>query len=429
MTAWATRPDLESVAEVATALLRRSPGIGGERAAVVHDLDLLEARIAELVAAFPPTALHAVAVKANPVVELLRVAVAAGTGLEAASYEEVQVALAAGCPPERIVFDSPAKTPDELAAALAAGMTVNVDSLSELRTALALPHHERARIGVRVAPEVSDGAIAATSVGGRGSRFGVRIDELLEDVVPLMETHPVLQGLHVHVGSQGCSLDLLAEAAARVAGLLVEIRQRCGPGAVSFVDIGGGLPAVYREGDTAPTIAEYADRLRVAAPSLFDGSVQLVTELGRSLLAGTAVALTRVHGTKHVDGDDVVVTHLGADFLLRPAYRPDEWSHEFGLLDGEGRARTPAGGPWTVAGPLCFAGDVIGRGVPLPDPTPGDWLVIFDVGAYTLSMWSRHCSRGMPPVLGVRDHGRWSTVLRAGERPEDVARFWGAGTT
>ena len=411
------------------ALLEASPALGHERALVVHDLDLLEARFAELVAAFPATALHAVAVKANPVVELLRVLVEAGAGLEAASYEEVQVARAAGCPPQRIVFDSPAKTGEELAAALRAGMTVNVDSVDELRAALALPRHERARIGVRVRPEVSEGAIAATSVGGRGSRFGVRIDELLDDVVPLMADHPVVQGLHVHVGSQGCSLDLLVAAAARVAELLAEVRDRVGVEAVSFVDLGGGLPTTYRHEDVAPTIAEYAQRLRAAAPSLFDGSVQLVTELGRSLLAGTAVALSRVHGTKHVDGTDVVVTHLGADFLLRPAYRPDEWSHEFGLLDERGHDRGGGDTPWTVAGPLCFAGDVIGRDVPLPAPRPGDWLVIHDVGAYTISMWSRHCSRGIPPVLGVREKGRWSTVLRAGERPEDVARFWSAGGT
>ncbi|MEM9042884.1 MAG: diaminopimelate decarboxylase, partial [Actinomycetota bacterium] len=77
---------------------------------------------------------------------------------------------------------------------------------------------------------------------------------------------------------------------------------------------------------------------------------------------------------------------------------------------------------WTVAGPLCFAGDVIGRNVPLGDVEPGDRVVIHDVGAYTYSMWSRHCSRSMPAVIGVRDDA--VTQLRMPERPEDIARMW-----
>ena len=125
-----------------------------------------------------------------------------------------------------------------------------------------------------------------------------------------------------------------------------------------------------------------------------DGSVELVTEFGRALHAGCASAMSRVEYVKHVDGADVAVIHLGADFLMRPAYVPDAWRHRFGLLDGDGAVRDGDVGPWTIAGPLCFAGDVIGRGVPLPPVRPGDRIVIHDVGAYTLSMWSRHCSRG-----------------------------------
>jgi diaminopimelate decarboxylase len=79
----------------------------------------------------------------------------------------------------------------------------------------------------------------------------------------------------------------------------------------------------------------------------------------------------------------------------------------------------------TIVGPLCFAGDIVGREIPLPPVEPGDWIVIRDVGAYTLSMWSRHCSRGIPAVIGYDPQGGESCrVLRRAETPEDVVRFW-----
>ena len=79
---------------------------------------------------------------------------------------------------------------------------------------------------------------------------------------------------------------------------------------------------------------------------------------------------------------------------------------------------------WTLAGPLCFAGDVVGQAIDSPSIAPGDLVVIRDVGAYTLSMWSRHCSRSMPRVVGYEDGGASFYTLRNPETPEGIARFW-----
>ena len=80
----------------------------------------------------------------------------------------------------------------------------------------------------------------------------------------------------------------------------------------------------------------------------------------------------------------------------------------------------------TIVGPLCFGGDIIARGVSLPAIDVGDWLVIRDVGAYTLSMWSRHCSRGIPAVIGYERTADAITtrLLRRAESAADVVRFW-----
>jgi diaminopimelate decarboxylase len=148
-----------------------------------------------------------------------------------------------------------------------------------------------------------------------------------------------------------------------------------------------------------------------------------VTEFGRAIQANCGVAVSRVEYVK--PDQRLAVIHWGADFLLRPVYRPDDWKHEFFVLNGQGRPKTGAAVPATIVGPLCFAGDVVARDVLLPPIDEGDWIVVRDVGAYTLSMWSRHCSRGIPAVIGYDPPPTESLrVLRAAETPADVVRFW-----
>lgn len=423
MTDFSTRISPAQAAEL-TAGAVSAGHLADVRAAVIHDLSLMRGRVQHLQSLFPPHTLHAVAIKANPLVEVLRELVNAGTGLEAASAEEVQLAVAAGCPPDRIVFDSPAKTVGEIEAALHSGLFLNADNFEELsRMAKILESHPSdSVIGLRVNPQVGSGSIAATSVATADSKFGVGLSQSREAIIQAFGEYPWLQALHVHVGSQGCGLDLLIEAAARMAELRSQIEHRTGR-TVPYFDIGGGLPTAYRSDATGPSLEAYVAGLREKVPALFADDVTLVTEFGRALQAGCGLAVSRV---EYVKGR-LAVIHLGADFLLRPVYHPQDWPHEFLLLDAAGRLKTGDEKPIDIAGPLCFSGDILGRKVPLPPVEPGDWIVIRDVGAYTLAMWSRHCSRGMPLVLGYdQDSPSPWRVLRRGETPEDVARFWSA---
>jgi diaminopimelate decarboxylase len=425
MSRWTERTSPEHAATVLRRAIDAGHFDGDTNAALFHDLGRVRARLAELSALFPPGALHAVAIKANPLVELLRALVAEGAGLEAASFEEVHLALAAGCPPGRIVFDSPAKTRAEIAAALELGVALNVDNFDELgRVAEARARAgSTSTIGMRINPLVGEGAIAMTSVAGRSSKFGVPIDAE-EAITRAFAEHDFLSGLHVHVGSQGMPLAQLVTGVARVAALRERIERAVGQGRVRTFDIGGGLPAPYRETDQVPSIGDYVRALREAAPSLFRGEMQLVTEFGRALHATAGWAASRVEYVKRAGETPMAIVHLGADLLVRRALRPDEWHHDLSVLDAAGRAKEGPRSPWTVAGPLCFSGDILARGAPLPAIEPGDFVVIHDVGAYTLGMWSRHCSRGMPLVLGYDDTS--FKVLRRHETPADVVAFWSA---
>ena len=112
----------------------------------------------------------------------------------------------------------------------------------------------------------------------------------------------------------------------------------------------------------------------------------------------------------------MAVIHLGADFLLRPVYRPDDWQHEFFVLDRDGMPKTRAPAPVTIAGPLCFGGDILAHDVPLPPIEVGRLYRYSRCGAYTLSMWSRHCSRGIPAVHWIRSAAGATHFASCGER-------------
>ncbi|MCA9026447.1 MAG: hypothetical protein KDA86_14670 [Planctomycetaceae bacterium] len=395
------------------------------RSLLVHDLDRMRSRIAILQEVFPSHTLHALAIKANPLVEILREAVNVGAGLEAASIEEAHLALAAECPAERIVFDSPAKTMEEIAEALELGIVLNADNFAELRRIDQLIKQISTRttlIGLRINPEVGAGTISHTSVGQAGSKFGAPLSTTRSEIIGAFRRYDWLNGVHVHVGSQGCSLDLLARAASRIDELRRELEGTTGR-PLAFVDIGGGLPTLYREQQSAPTPQEYVTRLKQEAPELMSSDRLLITEFGRAIQAGCGVALSRVEFVR--PEQRMAVIHLGADFLLRPVYRPEDWFHEFFVLDAQGRRKSGTLAPLTITGPLCFSGDIIARDVILPPVDEGDWIVIRDTGAYTLGMWSHHCSRSIPGVVGYdATSPRQVRLLRAAETASDVVRFW-----
>lgn len=421
---WSERVEPEAIAR--TVVMLRSAGWLDDEvpAVLVHDLPRLRARVEQLQASFPAHALHAAAIKANPVLAILRELCHAGLGLEAASWEEVALAQAAGCAPDRIVFDSPAKTRAELRRSLEQGVRLNLDSLDELQRVAELQPGPRARVGLRINPVIGAGSIAITSVGDRSSRFGVPWPGSAEPLVEPFVAHPWLDGLHVHAGSQGCTIEMLVTAVRRVLELRRAIELRLGEPRIRWLDIGGGLPTDYGRGLETPGLSQYVAALRRELPELFGDELQIVTEFGRALQVGCGFAVSRVEYVKRIDGRRLATIHLGADLLPRTAYLPDDWPHELLVLDADGAPKTGEPEPWTVLGPLCFAGDVVARDRLLPPIEEGDHVVIRDVGGYTIGMWSRHCSRGMPPVLGLSELDQAPVVLRAKESAADIVRFW-----
>ncbi|RXS79186.1 diaminopimelate decarboxylase [Streptomyces sp. TM32] len=387
-------------------------GLVGPAEPVAGLLDIAGVRrsAAELRAAFeeftaPGTpVLHAFAVKAASLVPVLRLLAQEGLGCEVASPGELALARAAGVPVARTVLDSPAKTLAELREALALGIAVNADNPEELARidSLMASAPSSAPVGLRVNPQIGGGSIGAMSTATDTSKFGVGLrDEGARDwVVRSFLARPWLTRLHAHVGSQGMPLELMTAGVGALFVLAEEINERAGRRQIDTLDIGGGLPVNFSSDAVTPTYREYVAQLHATVPGLLSGRYGLVTEFGRSLLAKHGTVLARVEYAKSAGGRPIAVTHAGAQVATRTVFAPESWPIRVAAYDAEGRPKTGAPVPQDVAGPCCFAGDLVAENRPLPLLESGDHAALLDTGAYYFSTHFAYNSLPRPGIYG-----------------------------
>ncbi|MFD3947829.1 diaminopimelate decarboxylase [Streptomyces sp. NPDC058579] len=414
-----------------------SPADPDRQIVALLDTAGIRASAAALVAAFAAVTdapvLHAFAVKACPLVPVLRLLDACGLGVEVASPGELGLARAAGVAASRTVLDSPAKTPADLRQALALGIAVNADNLQELARldALVASAPTASPLGIRVNAQVGAGSIGALSTATATSKFGVALrDEGARDaVVRAYLDRPWLTRLHTHTGSQGVPLALMAEGVAAAYELAEEINAKAGRQQIDTLDIGGGLPVNFASDEETPTYAEYAGLLAETVPGLLDGRYGLVTEFGRSLLAKHGTILARVEYTKTSGARPVAVTHAGVQVATRTVYDPASWPLRVLAYDSEGRPRTGEETVQDVAGPACFAGDLLATARPLPLLRPDDIVAVPDTGAYYFAHHYAYNSLPRPAVHGFTADAEgavsFSTVRRAQSLDEIVAEAGG----
>ncbi|MET9801508.1 diaminopimelate decarboxylase [Streptomyces sp. NPDC006368] len=408
---------------------------GTEPVAALLDIAGIRASAAALRAAFADVTdapvLHAFAVKASPLVPVLRLLHEAGLGAEVASPGELALARAAGVPPERTVLDSPAKTTAELREALALGIAVNADNPQELARidALLAQTPSRSPLGLRINPQIGGGTIDALSTATSTSKFGValRDEGARARVVRACLDRPWLTRLHTHSGSQGVPLSLLVAGVREVYELAEEINAAAGRRRIDTLDIGGGLPVNFASDDETPTYAEYARLLADAVPGLFDGRYGLVTEFGRSLLAKHGTVLARVEYTKTSGSRPIAVTHAGVQVATRTVYDPASWPLRIAAYDAEGLPKTGPAVDQDVAGPACFAGDLLAVKRPLPLLDQGDIVAALDTGAYYFAHHYAYNSLPRPGVYGFLTGDDGSVRFATVRPPQTVAEIVAEG--
>ncbi|MFD4247918.1 diaminopimelate decarboxylase [Streptomyces sp. NPDC058525] len=370
----------------------------------------IRASAAALTAAFeaalaPGTpVLHAFAVKAAPLVPVLRLLADAGLGCEVAGPGELALARAAGVGAQRTVLDSPAKTVAELREALALGIAVNADNRQELERldALVAGAPTASPVGVRINPQTGAGTIDALSTATSTSKFGIALRDpgARAWLVGAYLDRPWLTRLHIHSGSQGVPLPLIAEGVRELHALAEEINAAAGRRQVDTLDIGGGLPVNFASDEHTPAYADYVRALREAVPGLFDGSYGLVTEFGRSLLAKHGLVVARVEYTKTTGARPIALTHAGVQLATRTVYAPAAWPLRILPYDAKGAPKDGEPVAQDIAGPACFAGDLLATARELPLLAPGDLIGVPDTGAYFFTAHYGYNSLPRPAVHG-----------------------------
>lgn len=376
-----------------------------DTALLITDVRVLKQRLDLLKQEFPEGARHAVAIKTNPHKQILATILAYGFDLEAASIEEVELALGAGAKPYQIVFDSPVKTRAEIQqCASYSGMQVNANMLSELQR---YPANLSCQLGLRINPGIDTGSPDMYAVSTDESKFGVPM-AAEPQIVDACLNHPIT-ALHMHSGSQMSNLSMQLRAIQHLFELAEAIdARRVAHGKnwrITTINIGGGLPAEHDPDQ--PVMRNYA--AQVTELSKAYPSYLLRTEFGQWTHRASGYALTRVEYVGDAPVPNIFV-HLGADLFTRHVYTPAT-PLNIKVLSSDGTEKAGLDQTCNIAGPLCFAGDYLARGIELPAIQENDWLLISDVGANTYGLWSRHCTRKIPKVLGIDLNGtisQWS---------------------
>lgn len=350
-----------------------------------------------------PHALH-YALKANSTLAIARLLRGLGAGADANSGGEIDVALRAGFIPAEIVFTGVGKTDAELMQAIDLGVkTINVESEGELERidALAVARETRARVALRVNPDIDAQSHPHISTGLKTNKFGIAL-EAARDIGRRAAARAGLQivGLHIHVGSQITDLGPLRRAAEAIVALARELRAE--GIAIDHVDLGGGLGISY-DGSPVPSVADYAGAL---LPVVHGSGLALILEPGRNIVAPAGALLSRVVDVKEQPGGKTfVILDAGMTELIRPM-----------LYDAFHRIEPvlAATGPdivCDIVGPLCESSDTLGKARRIPRPRVGDLFAIRDVGAYGAVMASNYNRRPMPAEVLV-ERGTWSVIRR-----------------
>jgi diaminopimelate decarboxylase len=352
------------------------------------------------------------ALKANSSGAILRLLAARGAGADIVSGGELQAALRAGFPPERVVFSGVGKTDAEIGLGLAHAIGEwNAEGEDEIErlAAAASAAGSRARLTLRVNPDIDPRSHPYISTGLHENKFGVEIGQALGILERASRLPGVtVTGVQCHIGSQVTDLEALEEAARALAGLSRELLDR--GFALETIDIGGGLGVAY-EGGAAPTPAELAARV---LPSVAPLGLRLLVEPGRSLVARAGILLTRVLSAKQNGRKRFLVVDAGMNDLLRPSLY--DAYHRIEPV----RERGTAARVVDVVGPVCETGDFLARARSLPEVPPGDLLAVRDAGAYAFSMASNYNLRPRPAEVLV-ESGR-ARLVRRRESFEDLVR-------
>ena len=338
------------------------------------------------------------AMKANSNQSVLTTLARLGCGADVVSGGELKRALAAGIPPEKIMFSGVGKTDAEMDAALEAGiLCFNVESVPELHalSSRAVALGRTAPVSFRINPDVDAKTHAKISTGKKEDKFGVPWEQA-EEIYALAASLPgiAVTGIDMHIGSQITELEPFDHAFSRLEGLVRRLRAE--GHAIHHVDLGGGLGIPYRgDNDPPPGPDAYADIVKRHVRAL---DCQVIFEPGRLIVGNAGILVGSVIYRKEMPHKTFLIADTGMNDLIRPTLY-DAW-HDIRAV-----VEPAADAEWSscdVVGPVCETGDFMAHDRPLPPLQRGDLFAIYSAGAYGAVQAGTYNTRPLVPEVLVK---------------------------
>lgn len=350
-------------------------------------------------------------VKANSNLAVLHTLMSRGAGADIVSGGELFRALTAGIDPKKIVYSGVGKKEDEIRYALQSNILFfNVESMEEMEeiNRAAGDLGQKARVAIRINPDVDPKTHAYISTGLKKNKFGIAIESAMERYRSAGKLENIeIIGVDCHIGSQLTEVSPFVDALKKLRGLVETLRAEGFK--MDYIDIGGGLGITYAD-ENPPHPNEYAEAVKNV---LGDLECTIVLEPGRSIAGNAGVLVSKVLYTKEGENKRFLICDAAMNDLIRPSLygshhgiRPLEEAPETIMAD--------------IVGPICESGDFLAKDRKIADMKSGDMFAVMSAGAYGFTMTSNYNSR--PHVCEVLVKGSRSWVIRRRQTFEDLVR-------
>ena len=350
-----------------------------------YDRGLLTGRVAKLRAVLPPGIDLGYAVKANPMPAVVHHLSGLVDHFDVASALELRTALNTTMRPSRVSFAGPGKVPAELSQAVAAGVTIEMESATEARRLFEIGERLgiRPRVAIRVNPDFEIKG-SGMRMGGGPQQFGVDAEQVPALLKELAGAEVDLLGFHVFAGSQNLRADVLAEAQRKAVDLVLRLAENA-TSPIRYLNLGGGFGIPYFEKDAPLDLAPIGANLAELLQTKIRGQLpeaRVVIELGRYIVGECGVYITRIADRKESRGRTFLVVDGGLHHQLAASGNFGQVIRRNYPIAIGNRMDEEAAETVTVVGKLCTPLDLLGDRVTLPPADVGDLVVVFQAGAY-----------------------------------------------
>lgn len=356
----------------------------------------------------------AFAMKANSNLAILRLMAKEGSGADIVSGGELFRALKAGIPASKIIFAGVGKSAEEIRDALKADILMfNIESSAEIHALneVAASVGKKARIALRINPDVDPKTHPYISTGMKKSKFGIAADRALEEYKMASSlSHIDIVGVHAHIGSQLTDVTPFVDSLKKVVALIDTLK---GQGIhIRYLNIGGGLGITY-DAEKPPLPQDLADAI---SPLVKDLGLTLVMEPGRVIVGNAGILVTKALYRKEGEAKTFVIVDAAMNDLIRPSLYGAY--HEIRPLDEAAARRDKQ--QVDIVGPVCESGDFLAKDRLLATIQPGELLAVMSAGAYGFVMASNYNSRPRVPEALIKDGE--IHVIRARETYDDLIK-------